>query len=94
MFLQRVQQRAGTPEDTLHKLFLVLRAVHASKVKNEISLITSLIQLLGSRIQVVLKDSFNTHVTVATSLAVLDVIELSTEVPSHEPLCSSNKYLH
>ena len=94
VLLERIEQGAGKAKVALHKLLLVLRAVHACQVEHKVGLAAPLIQLLGSGIQVVLKDSFHGHIAIATGLAVLDVIELSAKVLTHEPLCSCYQYSH
>ena len=89
MSLQRVEQGGGKAEVTLHKLVIVLGAVYASEIEHEVALLAPCVELLGSGVEVVLEDFLDRQVTVATSLAVFDVIELGAKVLADEALGTS-----
>ena len=59
VLLKRVQQGAGKAKVALHELLLILGAVHSGQVEHEVCILAVLVQLLGSAVQIVLKDSVN-----------------------------------
>ena len=59
VLLQGIEQGAGKAKVALHKLFLILRTVHAGQVEHEVGLLAPFVQLFGGGVQVVLKDSVN-----------------------------------
>lgn len=54
--LEGLEQRGGEPEVALHELGLVLRAVDAGQVEDEVGAGAVLLQLPGRRVEVVLHD--------------------------------------
>lgn len=84
--LQGVQQRGGEPEVALHELRLVLGAVDARKVEDEVGAGTVVLQLSGRGVHVVLHDLEGKEGLVFGSavLAVPYVLEGAAEVPAHE----------
>lgn len=84
MGLQRVKQGGGEAEVTLHELVIVLGAVYASEIEHEVALLAPCVELLGGGIEVVFEDFLDRQVTVATGLAVFDVIELGAKVLADE----------
>lgn len=84
--LQGVQQRGGEPEVALHELRLVLGAVDAGQVEDEVGAGTVVLQLAGRRVDVVLHDleGKKARVLLASVLAVADVLQRAAEVPAHE----------
>lgn len=90
MSLQCVKQGGGKAEVTLHKLVIVLGAVYASEIEHEVTFLAPCVKLLGGGIEIVLEDFLDRQVTVATGLAVFDVIELGAKVLADEAFGSSN----
>ena len=90
--LQGVQQRGGEPEVALHELRLVLGAVDAGQVEDEVGAGAVVLQLSGRRVDVVLHDleGQQARILLATVLAVPYVLQRTAEVPTHEPLRSSD----
>ena len=90
--LERVQQRRGEPEVALHELRLVLGAVDAGQVEDEVGAGAVLLQLPGRGVEVVLHDleGQQARILLATVLAVPYVLQRTAEVPTHEPLRSSD----
>lgn len=84
--LQRVQQRGGEPEVALHELGLVLGAVDAGQVEDEVGAGAVVLRLPGGRVDVVLHDleGKKACVLLASVLAVPYVLEGAAEVPAHE----------
>lgn len=56
MALEGVQQRGGEPEVALHEIGLVLGAVDAGQVEDEVGAGAEVLQLLGHGVDVVLHD--------------------------------------
>ena len=84
MSLQRVEQGGGEAEVALHELVIVLGAVDASEVEHEVALLAPCVELLGGGIEVILEDFLDRQVTIATGLAVFDIIELGAKVLADE----------
>lgn len=84
--LQGVQQRGGEPEVALHELGLVLGAVDAGHVEDEVRAGAVVLQLGGRRVEVVLHDLEGKELLVfgAAVLAVPYVLEGAAEVPPDE----------
>lgn len=89
MSLQRVEQGGGETEVALHELVIVLGAVDASKVEDEVALLAPCVELVGGGVKVVLEDFLDRQVAVATGLAVFDVIELGAKVLADEAFGTS-----
>ena len=86
--LERVEQRGGEPEVALHELRLVLGAVDAGQVEDEVGVGAVAVQLLGCRVDVVLHDLEREQplILVAAVLAVPYVLEGVAEVlPDEAP---------
>ena len=94
VLLEGIQQGAGKAKVALHKLLLVLRAVHTRQIEHKVGIAAPLVQLLGCGIQIVLKDSVNLQLGEAPVLAIGNILQRPTEVLSNEPLGSCYKYLH
>ena len=92
MALERVQQRRSEPEVALHELRLVLGTVDAGQVEDEVGAGAVVLQLSGRRVDVVLHDleGQQARILLATVLAVPYVLQRTAEVPTHEPLRSSD----
>lgn len=84
--LERLEQRGGEPEVALHELGLVLWAVDAGQVEDEVGAGAEVLQLTGGRVDVVLHDLEGQQrlVFLAAVLAVADVLQRAAEVPAHE----------
>lgn len=84
--LQGIEQRGGEPEVALHELGLLLGAVDAGQVEDEVGAGAVLLQLPGGRVDVVLHDleGEQARVSLATVLAVPYVLEGAAEVPADE----------
>ena len=84
--LERLEQRGGEPEVALHELGLLLGAVDAGQVEDEVGAGAELVQLGGHRVEVVLHDLEGKEGLVLgpTVLAVPYVLEGAAEVPAHE----------
>lgn len=84
--LERLEQRGGEPEVALHELGLVLGAVDAGQVKDEVGAGAVLVKLPGRRVDVVLHDLEGKELLVFGSavLAVADVLQRAAEVPPDE----------
>lgn len=84
--LEGVQQRGREPEVALHELRLVLWAVDAGQVEDEVGAGAVLLQLGGRRVNIVLHDLEGKELLVFGSavLAVADVLQRAAEVPAHE----------
>jgi len=93
VLFERIEKRRGEAEIARHKLFLVLRPVHARKVEYEVRLLAPGVELLRRGIEVIFIHIRNGHAVIA-GFAVLDVVELCAEVPSHETLGAGNQNLH
>lgn len=84
--LEGVQQRGGEPEVALHELGLLLGAVDAGQVEDEVRAGAVVLQLGGRRVEVVLHDLEGKELLVfgAAVLAVPYVLEGAAEVPPDE----------
>lgn len=84
--LQGVQQRGGEPEVALHELRLVLGAVDARQVEDEVGAGAVVLQLGGRRVEVVLHDLEGKELLVfgAAVLTVPYVLQRAAEVPPDE----------
>lgn len=94
--LQGVQQRGGEPEVALHELRLVLGAVDARQVEDEVGAGAVVLQLPRGRVEVVLHDLEREQARVFGSavLAVADVLQSAAEVPADEPPGAGDEYAH
>lgn len=94
--LERLEQRGGEPEVALHELGLVLWAVDAGQVEDEVGAGAVVLQLGGRRVEVVLHDLEGKELLVfgAAVLAVPYVLEGAAEVPAHEPLRAGDEDAH
>ena len=86
MFLQGIEQRGGKAEVALHELSGILRAVHTCKIEHEITFLAPCIKLLRRGIKVELEDFIYLQVSVATGLAILDIIELGAKILAYNYL--------
>ena len=86
MALERLEQRGGEPEVALHELRLVLGAVDAGQVEDEVGAGAVAVQLLGRRVEVILHDLEREQplILVAAVLAVPYVLEGVAEVFPYE----------
>lgn len=84
--LQGVQQRGGEPEVALHELRLVLGAVDARQVEDEVGAGAVAVKLPGRRVDVVLHDLEGKELLVFDTavLAVPYVLQRAAEVPPDE----------
>ena len=84
--LQGIEQRGGEPEVALHELGLVLGAVDAGQIEDEVGAGAVLVQRPGGRVDVVLHDLEGKELLVfgAAVLAVADVLQRAAEVPPDE----------
>lgn len=84
--LEGVQQRRGEPEVALHELRLVLGAVDAGQVEDEVGAGAEVLQLFLGRVEVVLHDLEGKERLVfrAAVLAVPYVLQRAAEVPPDE----------
>lgn len=84
--LQGLEQRGGEPEVALHELRLVLRAVDARQVEDEVGTRAVVLQLSGRRVDVVLHDleGQQARIFLAAVLAVPYVLQRAAEVPADE----------
>lgn len=84
--LQGVQQRGGEPEVALHELRLVLGAVDARQVEDEVGVGAVAVKLPGRRVDVVLHDLEGKELLVfgTAVLAVPYVLQRAAEVPPDE----------
>ena len=89
MSLKGVEQSRGETEVALHKLVIVLGAVYAGKVEHEVTFLAPLVKLLGCRVEVVLEDLIYYEVSVAASLAVFYIVELSAKIFTYKTFGSS-----
>ena len=78
-----VEQGAGEAEVAGHEFFLVLGAVDAGEVEDEVGFCAGLLQICGGGVEVVFEDFFDRYAVVA-GFAVLDVVELRAEVLADE----------
>lgn len=84
--LERLEQRGGEPEVALHELGLVLGAVDAGQVEDEVGAGAVVVELLLGRVEVVLHDLEGEELLVfgAAVLAVANVLQRAAEVPPDE----------
>lgn len=96
MALERVEQRGGEPEVALHELGLVLGAVDAGQVEDEVRAGAEVLQLTGRRVDVVLHylERQQRLVFGSAVLAVADVLKRAAEVPADEPLRAGDEDAH
>ena len=94
--LEGVEQRGGEPEVALHELGLLLGAVDAGQVEDEVGAGAVAVQLLRGRVYVVLHDLEWKQGLVFGSavLAVADVLQRAAEVPPHEAPGAGDEYAH
>lgn len=94
--LQGVEQRGGEPEVALHELGLVLGAVDAGQVEDEVGAGAVAVELIGRRIDVVLHDleREQARVSLAAVLAVADVLQRAAEVLPDEALRAGDEDAH
>lgn len=84
--LQGIEQRGGEAEVALHELGLVLGAVDAGQVEDEVGAGTEVVKLVGGGVDVALHDLEGQQGLVfrAAVLAVPYVLQRAAEVPPHE----------
>lgn len=84
--LEGVQQRGGEPEVALHELGLVLWAVDARKIEDEVGAGAEVLQLGGRRVEVVLHDleGQQARESLAAVLTIPYVLKRAAEVPPNE----------
>lgn len=84
--LQGIEQRGGEVEVALHELGLVLGAVDAGQVEDEVGAGTEVVKLVGGGVDVALHDLEGQQGLVfrAAVLAVPYVLQRAAEVPPHE----------
>lgn len=84
--LERLEQRGGEPEVALHELGLLLGAVDAGQVEDEVGAGAEVLQLLLGRVEVVLHDLEGQEGLVLgpTVLAVPYVLQRAAEVLPYE----------
>lgn len=94
--LEHLEQRGGETEVALHELRLVLGAVDAGQVEDEVGAGTVVLQVRGRRVDVVLHDLERKQplTLLASVLTVADVLQRAAEVPAHEPLCAGDEDAH
>ena len=94
--LERVEQRRGEPEVALHELGLLLGAVDAGQVEDEVGAGAEVLQLGGRRVDVVLHDleGHQARKSLAAVLAVAYVLQRAAEVPAHEAPGASDEDAH
>ena len=94
--LERLEQRGGEPEVALHELRLVLGAVYAGQVEDEVGTGAEVLQLTGRRVHVVLHDLEGKELLVfgTAVLAVANVLQRAAEVPAYEPLRTGYEDAH
>ena len=94
--LQGVEQRGGEPEVALHELGLVLGAVDAGQVEDEVGAGAVAVELIGRRVDVVLHDleREQARVSLAAVLAVADVLQRAAEVLPDEALRAGDEDAH
>lgn len=94
--LQGLQQRGGEPEVALHELGLVLGAVDAGQVEDEVGAGAVAVQLLGRRVDVVLHDLERKEGLIFGSvvLAVPYVLQRAAEVLPDEALRAGDEDAH
>lgn len=72
-----------------------LRTVDTGKIEDEIALSAPQIEFLGRGIDIVFIDGFyRLRQVVPLGLAIKDILELSTQVPSNKTFSSSNENFH
>ena len=84
--LERLEQRGGEPEVALHELGLLLWAVDAREVEDEVGAGAVRIELSGRGVDVILHDLERQQrlILLTAVLAVPYVLEGAAEVPAHE----------
>lgn len=84
--LEGIQQSGGETEVALHELLLVLGAVYAGQVEEEVGAGAVVLQLSGRGVDVVLHDleRQQARVFLTAVLAVAYVLQRAAEVPAHE----------
>lgn len=84
--LQGVEHRGCEAEVALHELRLVLGAVDAGQVEDEVGAGAVALQLLGRRVDVVLHylEGQQARIFLAAVLTIADVLQRAAEVPPHE----------
>ena len=94
--LEGIEQRGGEPEVALHELGLLLGAVDARQVEDEVGVGAEILQLLRGGVDVVFHDLEGKEGLVfgAAILAVADVLQRAAEVPAHEPPRASDEDAH
>ena len=90
MLLQGVEQGAGKAEVALHELLLVLGAVDACEVEDEVAVAAPLVELLMCAIKVVLIDCLDGNGRMGLVLACLYVLQCPAEVLAYETLGTGN----
>ena len=90
MLLQGIKQGTGKAEVALHELFLVLRAVHACEVEDEVAILAPLVKLFGGAVEVVLIDSLNGEGRMGLILACLYVLQCPAEILADKSLGTGN----
>ena len=86
MALEGLEQRGGEPEIALHELRLLLGAVDARQVEDEVGAGAVPVELLRGGVYVVLHDLKGKEGLVfgTAILAVADVLQRAAEVPADE----------
>lgn len=94
--LKGVQQRGGEPEVALHELGLVLGAVDAGQVEDEVGTGAVLVKLPGRGVDVELHDLEREQrlILLTAVLAVPYVLEGAAEVPADEAPGAGDEYAH
>ena len=96
MALKGVQQRGGEPEVALHELGLVLGAVDAGQVEDEVGTGAVLVKLPGRGVDVELHDLEREQrlILLTAVLAVADVLQRAAEVLPDETPGSGDEDAH
>ena len=94
VLLEGVEKGAGEAEVALHKFFLVLGAVDACKVEDEVGILAVTLKLFRGGVDVVFEDFTDIQITPRARLAIAYILKFEAEVPADEPFCSCYEDFH
>ena len=93
VLFERLEKGTGKTKVAPHELRGILRPVYAREIEHKVGLGAPLIQLCRARVDVVLEHLVDGH-AIIPRLPVPDILQLRTQVPSHETLGAGHKYSH
>ena len=87
---QGIEQCGCKAEIALHKLVWILRAIDPGKVEHKVGFAAIAVELVGSRVDVVLEHFIDHNIAIELCLAVLDIVELCHKIAPNKAFGPGN----